>query len=405
MNARWIVAGSILLLVCVGVVSAENVIVQKSTPFAAETLIYAVNPASSIRELISINPYTAQIKTVVELSDLTGIGSPALAFSPDGKLIGVDASNGYLYEVNLTTGEVKHIGNYNPTLKHIPGIAFDEKGNLYGIDSENDQLVLIDPSTGATKVIGELGVDIRHTGLAVDFRTDELYAIAGGWDGEPDLLLKVDKETGKATIVGSLGVDYDAVGVEFEPYTNELFAIRDYNVLMKINLSNGKATQVAVLEDTSFYNLAAKHRKVIWKIGKFDGSDEISGSMEFEAGTDFFEVYNYDVDTNPDDEIFAPNFPGYLHTAPLFTVDPYRHQIWTAEEININFRLNHAFENVVLAYGRYGSETDEILLDGKLVTTVTGVGEGVFKLFLIPLGKLNPGTCLLYTSPSPRDRG
>jgi len=127
---------------------------------------------------------------------------------------------------------------------------------------------------------------------------------------------------------------------------------------------------------------------LVWQIGTFDG---IMGSNEFEAGSGFYDVYNYNVNTNPDNEINSPNFPGYLFTNALSTIDPYRPQTVTAQNINIYFNLDQDYNNVVLRYDRYGSELNDVFLDDSFITSITGPGENKFQSFSIDLGDLLSG--------------
>jgi len=218
--------------------------------------LYAVEPYAHISRLISIDTETTDVQTVTALTG-PDITSSSLAFSPDGDLIGVDLGRGLLYRIDISTGQVTHLGSSNPVLQMLPGLAFDREGNLYGLHPASDTLVSIDPSTGATTEIGPLGIDVMNAGLAIDFRSNELYAVMGKRDSIPDKLLRIDKETGQATVIGPLGVDLEGVGVEFSPVTGQLFAVRDYDILMEIDVSTGGATQIGILENVHTNNLAA----------------------------------------------------------------------------------------------------------------------------------------------------
>lgn len=214
--------------------------------------LYAVEPSENSKRLISIDPVTAAVKTVLNLSGPDGMQSYALAFSPSGELYGWDTANGLLYYVDLKTGEIRHIGTPGAIVK-ITGLAFDRAGNLYGLRPEGE-LLSINPSTGTVSIIGPLGIGIGPNGLAIDFATNTLYAVSGN---STDYLLRIDKNSGTATVIGSLGVNYPGVGAEFLAETGELFAVRNNNILMKVNPSTGTAIEVGTLERVATVNLAA----------------------------------------------------------------------------------------------------------------------------------------------------
>jgi hypothetical protein len=156
--------------------------------------LYSVEPSGSIQRLVSIDPESAAVETVFDLSGETGFNSNSLAFSPGGELYGWDSTNRMLYQVDLTTGEIRHIGGPPKGYKAVNGLAFDKKGNLYGLFGPKDKLLSIDTDTGAVTVLGRSYVDIKPNGLAVDFETGGLYAVTGAEDGKPDYLLKISKK-------------------------------------------------------------------------------------------------------------------------------------------------------------------------------------------------------------------
>ncbi len=226
---------------------------------------YAVEPAGSIQRLVSIDPDTLEVDTVLNLTGQIGFRSNAIAFSPDGQLYGWNNHWKQLYRIDLTTGEVIHIGE-PAAIKWVNSLAFDEEGNLYGLHGPTNELLSVDLNTGRVSVIGSLGLDIKHNGLAVDFETGELYAVSGL---DADYLLRIDKITGYAEIIGSLGVEYGGVAVEFNPATGELFTVRRSNILMKIDIYTGEATEVGILEGIHTVNLAAP-----WPFIEEDEDDE-----------------------------------------------------------------------------------------------------------------------------------
>jgi|GEM_PF-5496974 len=153
---------------------------------------YAVEPAGSIERLIKIDPATAAVETVFQLSGETGFRSNSLAFSPTGELYGWDNPNNRLYKIDLGTGVVSYVGASSSLSPWVNGIAFDSSGDLYGLIGATDQLISINPTSGATSVIGPSYVNVKHNGLGVNFATDDIYSITGWADGMPDYLLKVN---------------------------------------------------------------------------------------------------------------------------------------------------------------------------------------------------------------------
>lgn len=220
--------------------------------FIDENMFYAAEPSANIERLVSIDPVTLEVETVLNLRGRIGFMSNTIAFSPDGELFGWDNTWQQLYRIDLSTGEVVHIGK--PAGIGINGMSFDMEGNLYGLNVANDTLASINVSTGAVTVIGPLGLDIKHNGMGVDFRTGELYGVSGL---DADSLFKIDKTTGHAQVIGPLGVTYPDVAIEFSPVTGELFAIRNQNIMMKIDRENGRATEVGVIEGFRSTNMAA----------------------------------------------------------------------------------------------------------------------------------------------------
>ena len=132
---------------------------------------------------------------------------------------------------------------------------------------------------------------------------------------------------------------------------------------------------------TSGYDVAT-----IWQIGMSDGAVDVSiGGSEFAAPPGLYDVYAYNVDADPDDEINAPNIPGILgdeQTSPDWSV---------AQDLDVIFTLEHAYDAAVVVYERYGSENNDVLLDDELIASLVGPGEGVYESFDVNLGTLSPG--------------
>ena len=146
----------------------------------------------------------------------------------------------------------------------------------------------------------------------------------------------------------------------------------------------GLVTIIVILIFLIVPYMALANTSIIWQIGKFNND-----RSEYEDGALFFEVYDYNIDTNPDDEISAPNCPGNLGGGGLNRgVDD---QQWTAGEFNIIFSIDDNYEEVGLSYSRSGSEIDNILLDGLEITSVIGPGEHKHQIFLIYIDTLDAG--------------
>lgn len=120
---------------------------------------------------------------------------------------------------------------------------------------------------------------------------------------------------------------------------------------------------------------------LLWRIGVIDDHaatwDEADD--EFVQGGAHQEVASYDVTTQID---ATPSLPHRLNDSGA----------GTATSIEINFDLAHDYgdDQLVLTYGRFGSETDTISLDGVPLATVS-VAEAVGGRFVIPLPEIDAG--------------
>lgn len=129
---------------------------------------------STYEEIGSINNYVYQ---------------PSLAIIDNTTAI--VASNGYLYDIDITTGAVSEIGTI--PLYNTYSLAYDGE-NLYTINNEGDAaLYIIDTATAETTLIGliDSGYLSFESGLAVD-QSGNLWAV----DGSGNVVL-INKETAK----------------------------------------------------------------------------------------------------------------------------------------------------------------------------------------------------------------
>ena len=130
----------------------------------------------------------------------------------------------------------------------------------------------------------------------------------------------------------------------------------------------------------------------LWQIGTPNGAvNPIVGAGEYPANRAYSDNFEYTVgdDTEP---INAPSIPGYIGSVNVCDIASNRPCTDTTAQLNIHFTLNcyYAAEELTLIYDRYGSEVDDILLDGDSVGTVSGT-EGGFSQFAIPLEALSAG--------------
>lgn len=153
---------------------------------------YVADPAGAIERLITVDPETAAVETILSLSG-GGFRANTIAFSPEGELFGWDNTNSKLFKVDLDSGEITYVSDGPEMYQWVNGLTFDAAGNLYGIEGGTNTLLSIDSATGDITVIGDLGVDISHNGLAIDFETDQLYAVSG-YTPDVDYLIEIDKD-------------------------------------------------------------------------------------------------------------------------------------------------------------------------------------------------------------------
>lgn len=130
----------------------------------------------------------------------------------------------------------------------------------------------------------------------------------------------------------------------------------------------------------------------LWQIGKADGAvDPIVGAGEYPATRAYSDTFEYTVGDDMD-PINAPSIPGYIGSVNVCDIASGRPCTDTTAQLNIHFTLNcyYRSEELKLIYDRYGSEADDILLDGNYIGTVSGT-EGGFSQFVIPLEALSAG--------------
>jgi hypothetical protein len=130
----------------------------------------------------------------------------------------------------------------------------------------------------------------------------------------------------------------------------------------------------------------------LWQIGSFDGAVKARvGASEYPATDSFFPTFNYTASGID----LTPNFPGVISDTTLSAVLPpgdTRPLTDAAETVTIQFSVPFCdYDTATLHYDRYGSEADELSLDGTVFDTVSGV-ELRFQTFTFNLGPISAGS-------------
>jgi len=126
------------------------------------------------------------------------------------------------------------------------------------------------------------------------------------------------------------------------------------------------------------------HADILWQIGQTGGTYD-----EFDTNNLYIDDFEYDfgfvsVD-NPTQETSAT--PGYLYTTSYDPISTY-----TTANLNIQFEIGIAYTELLLYFGRAGSEIDEIYLDGNLIASVGDLGqEGIWDNYIISLNNVGIG--------------
>ncbi len=160
-------------------------------------LFYTVTPAGNSAELWTIDPNTGNTALAIALT-LPGGETPdfrtnSIAFNPANQLYGWDTDNRQLFNIDYNSGQINYIGTPDVNApRWINGMAFDQSGSLYGLAGSTDKLYTINTSTSVASVAGNSYVNVKHSGMAVDFSTGSLYSISGWQDNMPDYLLAIN---------------------------------------------------------------------------------------------------------------------------------------------------------------------------------------------------------------------
>lgn len=111
----------------------------------------------------------------------------------------------------------------------------------------------------------------------------------------------------------------------------------------------------------------------LWQIGKPDGAvNPIVGALEYPANGFWFASFDYTIGADAD-PINAPTMPGYIGLVNVCDIVGGRPCTDTAASVTINFDLecDYSEGGLTLFYDRYGSESDNLYLDGVNFATIS----------------------------------
>jgi hypothetical protein len=130
---------------------------------------------------------------------------------------------------------------------------------------------------------------------------------------------------------------------------------------------------------------------LVCQIGDLDGVvNPIVGASEYPDDGNFSLTYDYVVGSDSD-PINDPSMPGYLGPENVADIaGDGRPATDTTALLNILFTLDNGNE-ATLTYGRYGSESDRLYLDGGLFEILPISTEGGFQEYSFDLGYLAAG--------------
>ena len=127
-------------------------------------------------------------------------------------------------------------------------------------------------------------------------------------------------------------------------------------------------------------------KNTLWQIGR-------SGRSDFQGqGT---ETFDYHVGMDKD----AINSPDLPH---IITVQGKPKSKGTTEKLNIHFTLDRNYLKGELAfiYDRWGAEKDQVLVDNKFLTPISGAGIGKLKHVVIGLSDISSGNHVITITTS-----
>jgi hypothetical protein len=137
---------------------------------------------------------------------------------------------------------------------------------------------------------------------------------------------------------------------------------------------------ICICSSTSFADY------ILWQIGESNG---VYTEFTSNPGT-FVSNFTYDfgvVNTATPTKVTSST-PVYLFSVPDSPWSSY----FATNALNINFELSINYDELYVNFGRFGREYNTILLDGTVVTSFSGPGEGDLGIYRVPLYDVSKGT-------------
>ena len=148
--------------------------------------------------LYTIDPYSGSFSHIGGLPEYL----PSIAFSPDGKLYGVNIGGSKLYEIDPATSD--SIDVIQTSNGRIDAIDFSPDGILYGLDWQFKKIYTVDTSTGVCSYHATINGVIPGPVSSMDYGSDGIIRVYG--EIEPDRtyngLYEINPLSGLSTLIG-----------------------------------------------------------------------------------------------------------------------------------------------------------------------------------------------------------
>ena len=140
----------------------------------------------------------------------------------------------YLYWVNLETNEDHRLAI--PSLEMFDDIAWSPNGKLYGIDRWTGQIREIDPYTGETKFVSDVPGYYYSNGLTADAAGN--FYLTSFVDQQKSYIVKLNISTGQVTVIADLFAKNLTGGGDLTFLNGFLYAACEGGKIVKIDLRN-----------------------------------------------------------------------------------------------------------------------------------------------------------------------